>query len=303
MDLVDMDGRTLSPSSETAHGRPGSWDGSSRTNVCSYSAKVDVCRRSPSPLCSIAEPRSVSRRSLPGINGRSWPRGRGSSFAATGSRGPMGSSTICWRRFHGGPNGDGCTTGYSTSRGWSPSTTRTQPLPDPTLASMRGALSEEYRPELGEPFRTVGLCLYRDGNDSVAWHGDTIGRGRTADTLVAIVSLGAPRSFLLRPRGGGPSRHFDVGRGDLLVMGGSCQRTWEHSVPKRSRVDGPGSASSFARPECAETRRAMRRELGSLQPERHARDRCPHPLDARSTTSAVPVSRWRGGCGDEETKR
>ncbi len=76
-------------------------------------------------------------------------------------------------------------------------------LPDHTLASMREALSEEYRPELGEPFRTVGLCLYRDGNDSVAWHGDTIGRGRTADTLVAIVSLGAPRSFLLRPRGGG----------------------------------------------------------------------------------------------------
>jgi alkylated DNA repair dioxygenase AlkB len=119
------------------------------------------------------------------------------------------------------------------------------PLPDPTLTSMRGALSEEYWPELGEPFRTVGLCLYRDGNDSVAWHGDTIGRGRTADTLVAIVSLGAPRSFLLRPRGGGPSRHFDVGRGDLLVMGGSCQRTWEHSVPKRSRVDGPRISIQF----------------------------------------------------------
>ena len=118
-------------------------------------------------------------------------------------------------------------------------------LPDPTLASMREALSEEYRPELGESFRTVGLCLYRDGNDSVAWHGDTIGRGRTADTLVAIVSLGAPRSFLLRPRGGGTSRHFEVGRGDLLVMGGSCQRTWEHSVPKRSRVDGPRISIQF----------------------------------------------------------
>jgi alkylated DNA repair dioxygenase AlkB len=120
-----------------------------------------------------------------------------------------------------------------------------EPLPDPTLAAMRGALSEEYWPELGEPFRTVGLCLYRDGNDSVAWHGDTIGRGSTVDTLVAIVSLGAPRSFLLRPRGGGPSRHFEVGRGDLLVMGGSCQRTWEHSVPKRSRVDGPRISIQF----------------------------------------------------------
>jgi alkylated DNA repair dioxygenase AlkB len=120
-----------------------------------------------------------------------------------------------------------------------------EPLPDPMLAAMRGALSEEYWPELGEPFCTVGLCLYRDGNDSVAWHGDTIGRGSTVNTLVAIVSLGAPRSFLLRPRGGGPSRHFEVGRGDLLVMGGSCQRTWEHSVPKRSRVDGPRISIQF----------------------------------------------------------
>jgi alkylated DNA repair dioxygenase AlkB len=79
---------------------------------------------------------------------------------------------------------------------------------------------------LGEPFRTVGLCLYRDGSDSVAWHGDRIGRSRTEDTLVAIVSLGAPRPFRLRPKGGGRSRKFELGRGDLLVMGGSCQRTW-----------------------------------------------------------------------------
>jgi alkylated DNA repair dioxygenase AlkB len=120
-----------------------------------------------------------------------------------------------------------------------------QLLPDPALETMRAALSDDYWPELGEPFRTVGLCLYRDGNDSVAWHGDTIGRASTDDTLVAIVSLGAPRSFLLRPRGGGSSLHFEVGRGDLLVMGGSCQRTWEHSVPKRSRAQGPRISIQF----------------------------------------------------------
>jgi alkylated DNA repair dioxygenase AlkB len=118
-------------------------------------------------------------------------------------------------------------------------------LPDPALETMKAALGEAYRPELGEPFATVGLCLYRDGSDSVAWHGDTIGRGRTDDTLVAIVSLGTPRSFLLRPRGGGASRHFAVGRGDLLVMGGSCQRTWEHSVPKRARANGPRISIQF----------------------------------------------------------
>src|SRR5487761_1178191 len=79
-----------------------------------------------------------------------------------------------------------------------------QPLPDPALQEAKAALNAHYAAELGEPFRTAGLCLYRDGRDSVAWHGDTIGRGGNEDTMVAIVSLGAPRSLLLRPRGGGP---------------------------------------------------------------------------------------------------
>ena len=118
-------------------------------------------------------------------------------------------------------------------------------LPDPALTAIRRALDEHYRHELGEPFATVGLCLYRDGNDSVAWHGDTIGRGSAEDTVVGIVSLGERRRLLLRPRGGGPALRFDVGRGDLLVMGGSCQRTWEHSVPKSARSIGPRISIQF----------------------------------------------------------
>ncbi|MFI9409151.1 alpha-ketoglutarate-dependent dioxygenase AlkB [Nocardia gamkensis] len=114
-----------------------------------------------------------------------------------------------------------------------------EPLPDPALADARTALSEHYRHELGEPFRTAGLCYYRDGRDSVAWHGDDIGRGATHDTMVAIVSIGAPRALLLRPRGGGASIKYAVGHGDLLVMGGSCQRTWEHAVPKTRKPTGP----------------------------------------------------------------
>ena len=78
-----------------------------------------------------------------------------------------------------------------------------EPLPDPVLTAALAALNAHYRAELGEPFRTAGLCLYRDGRDSVAWHGDTIGRGSREDTMVAILSLGAPRALLLRPRGGG----------------------------------------------------------------------------------------------------
>jgi alkylated DNA repair dioxygenase AlkB len=118
-------------------------------------------------------------------------------------------------------------------------------LPDDALDHAKAALDRHYRDELGEPFRTAGLCLYRDGRDSVAWHGDRIGRGNTHDTMVAIVSLGAPRALLLRPRGGGPSQRYEVGHGDLLVMGGSCQRTWEHSVPKAVRVTGPRISVQF----------------------------------------------------------
>jgi alkylated DNA repair dioxygenase AlkB len=118
-------------------------------------------------------------------------------------------------------------------------------LPEPAVEEMRAALSEHYRAELGEPFTTVGMCLYRDGNDSVAWHGDRIGRSSVEDTVVAIVSLGATRRFLLRPRGGGAARRLDVAPGDLLVMGGSCQRTWEHAVPKSSRPTGPRISLQF----------------------------------------------------------
>jgi alkylated DNA repair dioxygenase AlkB len=119
-------------------------------------------------------------------------------------------------------------------------------LPDPLLAEARDRLSAHYTDELGEPFTTAGMCLYRDGRDSVAWHGDTIGRSRSEDTMVAIVSLGEARRLLLRPRGGGGGTlSFALGHGDLLVMGGSCQRTWEHAVPKTSRPVGPRISVQF----------------------------------------------------------
>ena len=118
-------------------------------------------------------------------------------------------------------------------------------LPDPLLTQARDALNRHYLAELGEPFVTAGLCLYRDGRDSVAWHGDTTGRSRREDTMVAILSLGTPRAFLLRPRGGGKSLRHEIGHGDLLVMGGSCQRTWEHAVPKTAQAVGPRISVQF----------------------------------------------------------
>ncbi|WFF03954.1 alpha-ketoglutarate-dependent dioxygenase AlkB [Micromonospora sp. WMMD964] len=118
-------------------------------------------------------------------------------------------------------------------------------LPHPVLTAARTALTRHYAPELGEPFVTAGMCLYRSGRDSVAWHGDTIGRSAHTDTVVAIVSFGSPRPLLLRPRGGGDSLRFPVGHGDLIVMGGSCQRTWEHAIPKTTRPVGPRVSVQF----------------------------------------------------------
>ena len=97
----------------------------------------------------------------------------------------------------------------------------------PALARAHHALERRYRRQ----FESLRLAWYRDGRDSVAMHADRIGR-HIADTVVAILSLGAPRRFLLKPAAGGRSHRFDLGGGDLLVMGGACQRTWRHGIPK-----------------------------------------------------------------------
>jgi alkylated DNA repair dioxygenase AlkB len=139
-------------------------------------------------------------------------------------------------------------------------------FPHPVLARARTMLSEHYATELGEAFVTAGLCLYRDGRDSVAWHGDRIGRGARETTMVAILSVGSQRYLTLRPRrdagpdvpegsgSGNPgasdrgsrrSVRVPSGHGDLLVMGGSCQRTWEHAIPKTSQSVGPRISIQF----------------------------------------------------------
>jgi alkylated DNA repair dioxygenase AlkB len=123
---------------------------------------------------------------------------------------------------------------------------RDETLPHPLLTRARDELSAHYRPELGEGFATAGMCLYRDGRDSVAWHGDTLGRSAREDTMVAIVSFGSPRNLMLRPRAGGAeSLRFPLGHGDLIVMGGSCQRTWEHAIPKTAKPVGPRVSVQF----------------------------------------------------------
>ena len=103
----------------------------------------------------------------------------------------------------------------------------------PLLEAMHVALSTRY----GEDFTRVSLALYRDGRDSVAFHGDRVAR-ELPEALVATVSLGGARRFQLRPRvapADGQARRslsWPLSGGDLVVMGGSCQRTWQHAIPK-----------------------------------------------------------------------
>jgi alkylated DNA repair dioxygenase AlkB len=104
----------------------------------------------------------------------------------------------------------------------------------PSLRLVAAALSKRY----GVEFDRVWVNLYRDGRDSVAWHRDRNHRTQR-NPLVATVSLGARRSFRLRPLGGRTAHEFSPGQGDLLVMGGACQHGWEHTVPKSSAAVGP----------------------------------------------------------------
>jgi alkylated DNA repair dioxygenase AlkB len=118
-------------------------------------------------------------------------------------------------------------------------------LPHPELHTIRAALDEQLRPVGAPPLVTAGLCLYRDGRDSVAWHSDRFADRSADDTVVAIVSLGTPRTLRLRCRADRRSRQYTLGNGDLLVMGGTFQRHWEHAVPKSTRCAGPRLSVQF----------------------------------------------------------
>ena len=120
--------------------------------------------------------------------------------------------------------------------------------PPDALRCLGVLLSEHY----GLDLCAISANLYRSGADSVAWHGDRI-RHRGGRTVVAVLSLGSARRFLLRPVGGGtPSVRLLPASGDLLVMGGTCQRTWQHCVPKCVSA-GPRISIMFREPHVTTT--------------------------------------------------
>jgi alkylated DNA repair dioxygenase AlkB len=112
-------------------------------------------------------------------------------------------------------------------------------LPHPVFGVACDALEARFRVTLP----TLGLLFYRDGNDSVAFHADRELR-ELEDTIVAVLTLGACRPFLVRPKHGGRSLDLAPASGDLLVMGGSCQLHYEHGVPKIARA-GPRVSATW----------------------------------------------------------
>ncbi len=101
------------------------------------------------------------------------------------------------------------------------------------LRRMSVALSARYHLAL----TNIALAWYRDGADSVAMHGDKMGV-LSENTIIGTVSVGEPRRFVMRANRGGDSIGFNLGWGDLLVMGGTAQATWQHGVPKLAHA-GP----------------------------------------------------------------
>ena len=147
------------------------------------------------------------------------------------------------------------------------------PLEPPLLEEIRRTLGARY----GVAFDSAGFNLYRDGCDSVAWHGDRILKA-VAAPIVPLLSLGEPRRFLLRPRSGGRSMAFLLGRGDLLVTGGSTQRTWLHAVPKVAHA-GPRISIAFRY---------------GLDPRAYGRERGAPPRERAGASPSLPSARTRG---------
>jgi alkylated DNA repair dioxygenase AlkB len=167
------------------------------------------------------------------------------------------------------------------------------PPPFAVLQEARHALGRWY----GKRFDSIGCNYYRNGADSVAWHGDRI-RFYLEDPVVATVSVGSPRPFLLRPRGGGRSRSFLLGHGDLFVMGGACQHDWEHTVPKVASA-GPRISITFRHDTAAPEDIVTADEAMSVAEEALLTGRANHPsgrAQNRHTVATAP----RHGAGTLE---
>jgi alkylated DNA repair dioxygenase AlkB len=113
-------------------------------------------------------------------------------------------------------------------------------MPHPPLIEAAAALSAHY----GTSYDSVWLNLYRDGRDSTGWHRDH-SSCRRPECIVPVLTLGAARRFLIKPRHGGSSVGFSPRSGDLIVMGGRSQQDWLHGVPKAPGAVGARISVNF----------------------------------------------------------
>ncbi|TGD78523.1 alpha-ketoglutarate-dependent dioxygenase AlkB family protein [Hymenobacter wooponensis] len=116
-----------------------------------------------------------------------------------------------------------------------------QLTPQPWTTALQ-QLRQQVETVTGAQFNSVLLNLYRTGQDSMGWHADNepeLG----PRPVIASVSLGATRSFRLRPRDPHLTPHppisLQLTSGSLLVMRGTTQQAWLHALPKTTRVQEP----------------------------------------------------------------
>jgi alkylated DNA repair dioxygenase AlkB len=119
-------------------------------------------------------------------------------------------------------------------------------VPHGSLIEASTALSNHY----GVKYDSLWLNLYRDGRDSTGWHRDRFSC-RRPECIVPVLTLGAIRRFLIKPRAGGASVSFSPRSGDLIVMGGRCQMEWVHGVPKEPGILEPRISVNFQSSEQA----------------------------------------------------
>lgn len=114
---------------------------------------------------------------------------------------------------------------------------RLEPSEWPSAAS---ALRRRLEAELGAPFNSVLLNLYRDGQDAVGFHADRE-KELGPDPLIASLSIGATRRFVLKhaKRRDVAPLSLDLPSGSLLVMGGTLQRFWRHALVRTRSPVGP----------------------------------------------------------------
>jgi len=115
--------------------------------------------------------------------------------------------------------------------------------PQPVLRYLAGVLSAHY----GRPYTRLWMNWYRDNSDGTGWHADRPAN-RLDEAVIPVLSLGATRRFLIRPDGGGPSKAIVTHGGDLVVMGGRCQKDYQHSVPKQKQPAGARLSLNFSAP-------------------------------------------------------